>query len=676
MSQPSPPLRQQPGQLGALLIGLTCLTGGAGLAAGRQLLVALAPPLTAASSTAELQSSRHWSVDPERRREAALLLAGRTDHAPLQQLRLLRGQGWGTTPLAAVTLKQTALAAEAAGDPRRADALWRQLLQRFPQAAASADAYYALGRSNPDLRRQLLQRFPAHPAALAAALEQNDALHLARWGPRWPGAEALLRRSCLAAAAGRSLQDRQAIAMALAELGDGRTALICLAGGPATAALQLSLARALLRGEPGEQRQAEERLLALARNQPTSAEGREASLLLAQQPGASALAALQRLPAQLRDTAGVQARLALDGQGDGLAVLRRWPHDPSSWDLQWELARKALLQRQWRQAMTVLSSIESRLLPPPLAARLLFWQGYGAGQLGDQVRADTLWRRLLQISPGGYYAWRARLRLEDAQASDLRSRSNGQTPGQQQGPELAWQPLASGDRHLDELWRLGLTLEAWEQWRHQRAGRTAQTPAELLLEGRLRTGVGDDWTGLGQLDQAGLRLAPTSCSLQWQRELQQHPRRFQSAFNTAGRAQGLDPALLLAVARQESRFTPAVHSAVGAVGLLQLMPDTAAELAGASTSAAELQRPERNAALGARYLRQLLDQWQGNPFLSVASYNAGPGAVQGWLGSGHPDPLREPELWTEAIPYPETRLYTKKVLGNLHTYQQGTTPPC
>jgi len=674
VSQPSPPLRQQPGQLGALLIGLTCLTGGAGLAAGRQLLVALAPPLTAASSTAELQSSRHWSVDPERRREAALLLAGRTDHAPLQQLRLLRGQGWGTTPLAAVTLKQTALAAEAAGDPRRADALWRQLLQRFPQAAASADAYYALGRSNPDLRRQLLQRFPAHPAALAAALEQNDALHLARWGPRWPGAEALLRRSCLAAAAGRSLQDRQAIATALAELGDGRTALICLAGGPATAALQLSLARALLRGEPGEQRQAEERLLALARNQPTSAEGREASLLLAQQPGASALAALQRLPAQLRDTAGVQARLALDGQGDGLAVLRRWPHDPSSWDLQWELARKALLQRQWRQAMTVLSSIESRLLPPPLAARLLFWQGYGAGQLGDQVRADTLWRRLLQISPGGYYAWRARLRLGDERATDPR-RDAGQSAAIP-GPELTWHPLGSADARLNELWRLGLTLEAWEQWRHQRAGRVAQSETDLLLEGRLRTGVGDDWTGLGQLEQAGLRLKQTSCNLQWQRELQQHPRRFQAAFQAAARAHRLDPALLLAVARQESRFTAAVSSAVGAVGLLQLMPETAAEVAGAPTSTTGLQQPERNAALGARYLRQLLDQWQGDPFLAVASYNAGPGAVQGWLGQGQPDPRREPELWTEAIPYPETRLYTKKVLGNLHTYQQWDRPPC
>lgn len=674
VSQPSSTVHRQPEQLGALLISLTCLAGGVGLAAGRHLLVTLAPELTAASSTAELRHSRHWSVDPERRREAALLLAGRAGLDPQQRLRLLRGQGWGPAPLAAVTLKQAALAAEAAGQPGRADPLWEQLLQRFPQAAASADAYYALGRSNPTLRRQLLQRFPAHPAALAAALEQNDALHLARWGPRWPGADALLRQRCRNPAAALPLQQRQALALALADLGDGRAALICLGDEPATAALHLSLGRALLRGNAGEQRQAEERLLALARRQPTTAEGHEASQLLAQQPGATALAALQQLPANLRDTASVQARLAQEGQGDWRAVLRRWPHDPSSWDLQWELARKALLQRQWSQMIEVLSSLDSRLLPPPLAARLLFWQGYGAQQRGDQARADTFWRRLLRISPGGYYAWRAQLRLQDAVASAPRRRDASSSG--RQAPELAWQPLGSGDRQLDELWRLGLTLETWEQWRHQRAGRIARTPLELLLEGRLRTGIGDDWTGLGQLEQAGLRLGSTSCALQWQRELQQHPRRFQSAFNAAGSSQGLDPALLLAVARQESRFTPAVQSPVGATGLMQLMPATAAELAGRPTSAAELQRPDRNAALGARYLRQLLDQWQGNPFLAVASYNAGPGAVQGWLGGGRPDPGREPELWTEAIPYPETRLYTKKVLGNLHTYQQGTTPPC
>lgn len=57
----------------------------------------------------------------------------------------------------------------------------------------------------------------------------------------------------------------------------------------------------------------------------------------------------------------------------------------------------------------------------------------------------------------------------------------------------------------------------------------------------------------------------------------------------------------------------------------------------------------------------------------MASYNAGPGAVEGWI-----NPLLNsaPELWVEAIPYPETRLYVKKVLGNMWTYQQRPQPRC
>jgi len=127
------------------------------------------------------------------------------------------------------------------------------------------------------------------------------------------------------------------------------------------------------------------------------------------------------------------------------------------------------------------------------------------------------------------------------------------------------------------------------------------------------------------------------------------------------------------VAKQESRFSPAVRSAVGAIGLLQLMPDTAAEVANAPLSEAALEDPERNAELGARYLGQLLRRWQGNPFLAVASYNAGAGAVQGWI---NPQLQQDPELWVEAIPYPETRLYVKKVLGNLWSFQQPRLPQC
>jgi soluble lytic murein transglycosylase len=107
---------------------------------------------------------------------------------------------------------------------------------------------------------------------------------------------------------------------------------------------------------------------------------------------------------------------------------------------------------------------------------------------------------------------------------------------------------------------------------------------------------------------------------------------------------------------------------------MQLMPDTASELAGAPVSPAELEDPKRNAALGARYLADMLQQWRGNPLLAVASYNAGPGAVQGW--SDDPRLRTAPEVWVEAIPYPETRLYVKKVLGNAWSYQGERRPSC
>jgi soluble lytic murein transglycosylase len=103
------------------------------------------------------------------------------------------------------------------------------------------------------------------------------------------------------------------------------------------------------------------------------------------------------------------------------------------------------------------------------------------------------------------------------------------------------------------------------------------------------------------------------------------------------------------------------------------MPETAAELAGGPLGPDALRDPSRNAQLGALYLKQLLGQWQGNPVLMAASYNAGPGAVAGWVT---PQLQQEPELWIEAIPYPETRLYVKKVLGNLWSFQQRPTPGC
>jgi soluble lytic murein transglycosylase len=680
-----------------VLLAVSCLGTGGALLVGRAALLGLRPALTPISTTDQLERVWRWSPDPARRREAALLLASRGgERGPAGGGGWLAAQGWGRDPLAAVVLKQAALRRETLTGRSAALPLWRQLLRRFPGEPASADALYALGRQQPALRQTLLRQFPAHPAALAAALEagpgaaagQAGTLHLARWGARWPGATEAITALC----ADHSLSpaSQALLARGLAEAGDGPGALRCLrdqgdnkanaqdhlgSQGPIVAALdapgRLAVARALLKGPPEDQQRAVALLAALVKQSPDGAEAEEAVRLLSERETVDTPALLNTLPPRWQGSAPVQARLALgDATGRAaLEVLKRWPQDRASWDLQWEVTRRRLLEGNWEAAVTMLDAIPAEQLPPVLAARHRFWMGYAQQRLGREEEATLTWKQLLLHHPGGYYGWRASARLgkEDLRVLDTPGDASGQMT------TAGWQPLASGDSFLDQLWRLGQTTEAWEVWRVRRGGQPPEDSPSLLVEGRLRQGVGDDWTGLGQLERAALRLKPEQCALLPQLESSLHSQRYLDVFAPAAQRQRVALPLLLGVAKQESRFTSAVQSPAGAIGLLQLMPATAAELAGTSLSTADLQDPKRNASLGAEYLRNMLDHWQGDPLAAVASYNAGAGAVEGWRT---PDRKVAPELWVEAIPYPETRLYVKKVLGNAWSFQRERRPAC
>jgi soluble lytic murein transglycosylase len=136
-----------------------------------------------------------------------------------------------------------------------------------------------------------------------------------------------------------------------------------------------------------------------------------------------------------------------------------------------------------------------------------------------------------------------------------------------------------------------------------------------------------------------------------------------------------EPALVLAVMRQESEFYPLARSPVGALGLMQLMPATArhsAQKIGLPFSRDRLTSdPDYNIRLGQAYLKELLEQFDGSYILALAAYNAGPTRITSWIRLfGDPrDPSIDPINWIERIPFSETRNYVQRILESLVVYR-------
>ena len=133
----------------------------------------------------------------------------------------------------------------------------------------------------------------------------------------------------------------------------------------------------------------------------------------------------------------------------------------------------------------------------------------------------------------------------------------------------------------------------------------------------------------------------------------------------------MDPAFVLAIARQESRFEPSALSKAGARGIMQIMPQTAVIIAHDATLAgrniARLNDPTYSMTLAQNYLRDLVVRQNGNLFSVAAAYNAGEGNLAKWQGLRDRD--ADPLLFIETIPLSETRDYVKRVMTNLWMYR-------
>ncbi len=197
-----------------------------------------------------------------------------------------------------------------------------------------------------------------------------------------------------------------------------------------------------------------------------------------------------------------------------------------------------------------------------------------------------------------------------------------------------------------------------------------------------------DRTALGQLGDVALELEEPHIALMLSKQAARMGFELYKTYFPLGPPVGQEvPVAMefaLSIARRESEFDPKVISPVGARGLMQLMPGTAQEVAGklglSYNRGKLLSDPDYNARLGTAYLKQLSDDFAGNPILISIGYNAGPSRARRWptmFGDPRGDDVDVID-WIEGIPFRETRNYVMRVTESFAPYRarlSGKTAP-
>lgn len=271
--------------------------------------------------------------------------------------------------------------------------------------------------------------------------------------------------------------------------------------------------------------------------------------------------------------------------------------------------------------------------------RWLYWQGRAESALG---RDDTARTCFGQAALGrSLWAFLAADRLGLAYAL-------GSVPTPAEPARIRRLVLTPAYRRIQELRRLGRDPDVRREWRA--LTRDLDTPdlmAAAYIADVLR------WH-----DQAVFTLARSGY---WDDLELRFPLQYRDIVQSQSSRTGLDPDWIFAIIRQESVFARTIASSAGAVGLMQLLPSTAAELAPRlglpAPSRWDLVDPTVNITLGSSYLARMNDRF-GHPALATAAYNAGPGQVMRWL----PERETPSDLWIARIPFAETRAYVERVM--------------
>lgn len=349
-----------------------------------------------------------------------------------------------------------------------------------------------------------------------------------------------------------------------------------------------------------------------------------------------------------------------------------------------EASADALYQRGWMEYLSgdfEKSSKDMGLLVEkyPESQRIpqaLYWEARGYEKSGYISKAEAIYRNIINEYPATFYGYTAVERLKKREEGDRPKDKEDFPPLSPQSSPISEIAFPK----VKELKTLGMKEEAvaeldYIRYRHTGINQTDTIDLESLIK------IGEAYINLEEYNRA-ISMA------QWQPLRKKdflylsYPLGFWNFLGQSSNETMLDPYLLAAVIREESRFDPKATSRAGAMGLMQIINSTwdwiSKQRDGIEPRTLDSERrtqdpfdPQENIARGSWYLRYLLDRFNRNLIIALSAYNAGPEAVSSWIRNGP----EEPDEFIEEIPYKETKAYIKGVLRSYGEYRKIYNSP-
>ncbi len=595
--------------------------------------------------------------------------------------------------LAPQIIWQRAQAYRLQGNQSKLDRQLQLLVQSYPQSPVVVEAWNLLGQTDDKYWDLAISQFPSHPRTLEIVQQQlaqtpnrpDLFLTLVKYfddsDPR-----RLRIADRLVTEYPNDLQpkDWDLIGAIYWQNKIYNKAIIPLRKGDKTAANAYKIAHGhFLSKQPTEAQAAYQAVVAQYPQTPETADSLLHMADLA--PSVEALTYLDRVgdkfPAQsakalLKKAAILERNQNLVGAAAARAqMVKLHPQTEEVAEYRWQAARveakSGNFDRAWALAkQIVMDSPDSRYSP-----RAAFWIGKWAQKLGKTAEAKQAFIYTIANYPRSYYSWRSAKYL-GWDVGDFGTVRSLDPPIVRPQMRL---PLPTGSDALKELYAIGQDLEAWELWQAEFTLRQQPTAIDKLTSGMLQNGLEKYITSIVEVADIEDNAKTPEQQLEFDKIRQQasywrtlYPLAFIDPIRRISSPQRVNPLLTTSLIRQESKFSPVVKSPVGAIGLMQVIPDTAKFASyKIGLKKYELTKPEDNLRLGTWYLKFTHELVKDNSVLAIAGYNAGPGNVTKWVKQFGTEDLDE---FIEQIPFEETQNYVKNVLGNYWNYLRLYNP--